>query len=123
MCEPKQMHEAVKRAVEKFGHIDYVVCGLAIPTVLLHPALTFYFNSSGAAGNFLAPIGGLSENAFRTVIEIDAVRQPCLCCDKPISQELLNLVGYIQHGESNITTYACLKGVLYPYKCHDSRER
>lgn len=28
----------------------------------------------GAAGNFLAPISGLSENAFRTVIEIDTVR-------------------------------------------------
>ncbi len=27
----------------------------------------------GAAGNFLAPISGLSENAFRTVIEIDTV--------------------------------------------------
>ena len=30
----------------------------------------------GAAGNFLAPISGLSENAFRTVIEIDTVRPP-----------------------------------------------
>lgn len=30
--------------------------------------------SQGAAGNFLAPIDGLSENAFRTVIEIDTVR-------------------------------------------------
>ena len=28
---------------------------------------------SGAAGNFLAPISGLSENAFRTVMEIDSV--------------------------------------------------
>ena len=28
---------------------------------------------SGAAGNFLAPISGLSENAFKTVIEIDTV--------------------------------------------------
>lgn len=27
----------------------------------------------GAAGNFLAPISGLSENAFRTVVEIDTV--------------------------------------------------
>lgn len=28
----------------------------------------------GAAGNFLAPISGLSENAFATVIGIDTVR-------------------------------------------------
>ena len=27
----------------------------------------------GAAGNFLATIDGMSENAFRTVIEIDTV--------------------------------------------------
>ena len=32
----------------------------------------------GAAGNFLAPISGLSENGFRTVIEIDTVGPP-LC--------------------------------------------
>ena len=29
---------------------------------------------TGAAGNFLAPISKLSENGFRTVIEIDTVR-------------------------------------------------
>ncbi len=28
----------------------------------------------GAAGNFLAPISLMSENAFRTVMEIDTVR-------------------------------------------------
>jgi len=32
----------------------------------------------GAAGNFLAPIAALSENAFKTVIEIDMVRNPFL---------------------------------------------
>lgn len=31
--------------------------------------------SIGAAGNFLAPISGLSENAFRTVVEIDTVSE------------------------------------------------
>ncbi|KAF8510810.1 NAD(P)-binding protein [Hysterangium stoloniferum] len=51
--QPQQLQEAVTKAIEKFGRIDYVVCG--------------------AAGNFLAPIGGLSENAFRTVIEIDTL--------------------------------------------------
>lgn len=29
----------------------------------------------GAAGNFLATIDGMSENAFRTVIEIDVVSE------------------------------------------------
>lgn len=29
--------------------------------------------TSAAAGNFLAPISGMSENAFRTVIEIDMI--------------------------------------------------
>jgi hypothetical protein len=31
------------------------------------------YSTAGAAGNFLAPISGLSENGFRTVIEIDTV--------------------------------------------------
>ncbi|KAF8530681.1 hypothetical protein JB92DRAFT_2856909 [Gautieria morchelliformis] len=51
--QPQQLQEAVKKTIDKFGRIDYVVCG--------------------AAGNFLAPIGGLSENAFRTVIDIDTL--------------------------------------------------
>lgn len=29
---------------------------------------------TGAAGNFLAPLSGLSENAFKTVVDIDTVR-------------------------------------------------
>lgn len=51
--QPKQLQAAVKQCVEKFGRVDFVICG--------------------AAGNFLAPISGLSENAFRTVIEIDTL--------------------------------------------------
>ncbi|PRT54285.1 Peroxisomal 2,4-dienoyl-CoA reductase SPS19 [Wickerhamiella sorbophila] len=43
--------EAVKQTVESLGRIDYVI--------------------AGAAGNFLAPITGLSANAFKTVIDID----------------------------------------------------
>ncbi|KAF9043217.1 2,4-dienoyl-CoA reductase [Panaeolus papilionaceus] len=50
---PETLKEAVAKTIEKFGRIDYVICG--------------------AAGNFLAPISGLSENAFRTVIEIDTL--------------------------------------------------
>lgn len=47
------LEAAVAKTVERFGRIDYVVCG--------------------AAGNFLAPISGLSSNAFRTVVEIDTI--------------------------------------------------
>lgn len=50
---PEQLKAAVAKTIETFGRIDFVICG--------------------AAGNFLAPISGLSENAFRTVIEIDTV--------------------------------------------------
>ncbi|KZT24352.1 2,4-dienoyl-CoA reductase [Neolentinus lepideus HHB14362 ss-1] len=50
---PKQIQDAVAKTIEKFGKIDFVICG--------------------AAGNFLAPISGLSENGFRTVIEIDTL--------------------------------------------------
>ncbi|KAK0555049.1 peroxisomal 2 4-dienoyl-CoA reductase sps19 [Tilletia horrida] len=44
---------AVKKTVETFGKIDFVI--------------------AGAAGNFLAPIEGISSNGFRTVQEIDLV--------------------------------------------------
>ncbi|THH23275.1 hypothetical protein EUX98_g7904 [Antrodiella citrinella] len=50
---PAQLREAVAQTIKKFGRIDFVICG--------------------AAGNFLAPISGLSENGFRTVIEIDTL--------------------------------------------------
>ena len=51
--KPDQVQAAVAATVAKFGKIDFVICG--------------------AAGNFLAPISGLSENAFRTVMEIDVL--------------------------------------------------
>ncbi|KAJ7436087.1 2,4-dienoyl-CoA reductase [Mycena galericulata] len=51
--QPKALQEAVAKTIETFGRIDFVVCG--------------------AAGNFLAPISSLSENGFRTVIEIDTI--------------------------------------------------
>ncbi|CAD6958288.1 unnamed protein product, partial [Tilletia laevis] len=44
---------AVKQTVEAFGRIDFVI--------------------AGAAGNFMAPIEGVSSNGFRTVQEIDLV--------------------------------------------------
>ncbi|KIJ25821.1 hypothetical protein M422DRAFT_189142 [Sphaerobolus stellatus SS14] len=51
--EPKLLQDAVAKTIEKFGRIDFVICG--------------------AAGNFLAPIEGLSENAFKSVISIDVL--------------------------------------------------
>ncbi|KAM5542136.1 hypothetical protein V8D89_004219 [Ganoderma adspersum] len=51
--DPKLLQDAVAKTVEKYGRIDFVICG--------------------AAGNFLAPISNLSENGFRTVIEIDTI--------------------------------------------------
>jgi len=50
---PPQLKEAVEKGVKEMGKIDFVICG--------------------AAGNFLAPISGLSENAFKTVIDIDTL--------------------------------------------------
>ncbi|KAJ3793895.1 2,4-dienoyl-CoA reductase [Lentinula aff. detonsa] len=51
--QPKSLKEAAQKAIDVFGRIDFVICG--------------------AAGNFMAPISGLSENAFKTVIEIDTL--------------------------------------------------
>jgi len=51
--KPETLKAAAKKCIEVYGKIDFVICG--------------------AAGNFLAPISGLSENAFRTVIEIDTL--------------------------------------------------
>ncbi|KAL4080021.1 hypothetical protein V8B97DRAFT_680819 [Scleroderma yunnanense] len=51
--QPEQLKAAVAKTIEHFGRIDFVVCG--------------------AAGNFLASIDGMSENAFKTVIEIDTL--------------------------------------------------
>jgi peroxisomal 2,4-dienoyl-CoA reductase len=50
---PEALRDAVTKAIDNFGRIDFVICG--------------------AAGNFLAPISGLSENGFKTVMEIDTV--------------------------------------------------
>ncbi|MFD7012593.1 SDR family oxidoreductase [Rhodococcus jostii] len=49
--DPDDVKRAYERTSEVYGSIDVVV--------------------SGAAGNFLAPVLGLSPNAFRTVVDID----------------------------------------------------
>lgn len=48
-----RIEAAYARVTEAFGSIDVVV--------------------SGAAGNFLAPVVGMSSNAFRTVVDIDLI--------------------------------------------------
>lgn len=47
------IEQAVKQTIDVYGKIDHVICG--------------------AAGNFLAPMMGLSSNAFRAVVEIDLI--------------------------------------------------
>ncbi len=47
------VERSLAAAAEKFGGLDVVI--------------------SGAAGNFLAPVLGMSANAFRTVVEIDLI--------------------------------------------------
>jgi len=49
----ESLQAAVKRCVDELGGIDFVI--------------------AGAAGNFLAPITGLSTNAFKSVIDIDVL--------------------------------------------------
>merc|ERR1712080_805126 len=62
------LEAAVKQTVAELGRIDFVV--------------------AGAAGNFLAPIDGLSSNAFRTVLEIDTIgtyntfKRPSASCSR-----------------------------------------
>jgi peroxisomal 2,4-dienoyl-CoA reductase len=51
--QPATLKDAVAKTIQEFGRIDYVICG--------------------AAGNFLATIDGMSENAFSTVIGIDTL--------------------------------------------------
>jgi len=49
----ESLKSAADRCVKELGSIDYVI--------------------AGAAGNFIAPISGLSSNAFKTVMDIDTI--------------------------------------------------
>ena len=51
--KPDEVEAAFDRTLAEFGRVDIVI--------------------NGAAGNFLAPAASLSYNAFRTVMEIDAI--------------------------------------------------
>jgi NAD(P)-dependent dehydrogenase (short-subunit alcohol dehydrogenase family) len=79
--QPEKLKEAVERTIQRFGRIDFVICGKS--AFLLIPCTGIILNGSvffaGAAGNFLSPISSLSENGFKTVIEIDTVMAFLYC--------------------------------------------
>lgn len=74
---PEQLREAVAKTIQKFGRIDFVICGKwyshGTRLYIMVPGSLTMVGHSGAAGNFLAPISGLSENGFKTVVDIDTV--------------------------------------------------
>ncbi|KAI1333419.1 hypothetical protein F5Y16DRAFT_13427 [Xylariaceae sp. FL0255] len=51
--DPESLKNAAERCVKELGAIDFVI--------------------AGAAGNFVAPINGLSSNAFKSVMDIDVL--------------------------------------------------
>ncbi|KAI0482752.1 hypothetical protein GGR56DRAFT_670594 [Xylariaceae sp. FL0804] len=51
--DPESLKQAAERCVKELGAIDFVI--------------------AGAAGNFVAPISGLSSNGFKAVMEIDVL--------------------------------------------------
>ncbi|OCF61167.1 peroxisomal 2,4-dienoyl-CoA reductase [Kwoniella mangroviensis CBS 10435] len=53
--DPKQMEKAVKDTVDKYGKIDFVICG----------------DTDCMISSSLAPITSLSSNAFKAVVDID----------------------------------------------------
>lgn len=69
----EDLEKCVATCVKELGGIDYVMYGYSILLNIGIHADIFTPHSAGAAGNFLAPIEGLSSNAFRTVIEIDTI--------------------------------------------------
>ncbi|KAJ6460686.1 2,4-dienoyl-CoA reductase [Mycena vitilis] len=67
---PQALKDAVAKTIEAYGRIDFVICGM--PSVP-YSSSPFTPVIPGAGGNFLAPISAVSENAFRTVVEIDTL--------------------------------------------------
>ncbi|KIK67012.1 hypothetical protein GYMLUDRAFT_156656 [Collybiopsis luxurians FD-317 M1] len=90
--DPETLKSAVQKAIERFGKIDFVICG--------------------AAGNFMAPISGLSENAFRTVVEIDTLGT------------YNTIKATIPHVRATKGAYICVSATLHyrgtPYQTHVS---
>jgi len=67
----QSLEKAVARCVEELGSLDYCMYGLCSQIYIF--LVLIILRRAGAAGNFLAPISGLSSNAFRTVLEIDTL--------------------------------------------------
>ncbi|KAJ3876202.1 hypothetical protein F5051DRAFT_429969 [Lentinula edodes] len=72
----KRLKGAVERAVETFGRIDFVIwLAPATPTkACTEPRFVMLM---GAAANSLSTISDLSENALKTVMEIDTLKKTC----------------------------------------------
>jgi len=91
--KPEQVEAAIDACLQKYGRLDILV--------------------NGAAGNFLAPAAMLSYNAFRTVVEIDAVGTYNVCkaaFDKHLGQ----------HGGNIINISATLHYAATPMQVHAS---
>jgi peroxisomal 2,4-dienoyl-CoA reductase len=90
--ETEQVEGAVDACVERFGKLDLLV--------------------NGAAGNFLAPASQLSYNAFRTVMEIDAIgtyNVSKAAFDKAMKDGggvILNISATLHHGATPLQTHA-----------------
>lgn len=69
--QPAAMKDAVAKTIAKFGRIDYVINGRFFSSCCC--VFRLLNRNTGAAGNFLVPISEMSENAFKTVMEIDTV--------------------------------------------------
>lgn len=84
--------------------------------------------AAGAAGNFLAPISNLSENGFRTVIEIDAVRAPCPAlrivggADDELTASV-RTARHVQHYQGDASPPACLARLVHPRQCDPALPR
>ncbi len=68
----ESLQTAAERCVKELGAIDFVMY-FPPPLSPTPSPNTNPPSSAGAAGNFVAPIAGLSPNAFKTVIEIDTL--------------------------------------------------
>jgi 2,4-dienoyl-CoA reductase [(3E)-enoyl-CoA-producing], peroxisomal len=115
--DPKSLRDAVSKTIEKFGRIDFVICGVSLIAIdLIVPNSSFV---TGAAGNFLAPISGISENAFRTVVEIDTVSsQECfLCPHRHLPQQKLGTFNTIKatiaHVRASKGSYILVSATLH----------
>lgn len=119
--QPQTLQAAVAKTIERFGKIDFVICGrwISSPCVSLCNTAPV-----GAAGNFLAPISGVSENAFRTVVEIDTVRFHQVIHMLTVVTDARDASDWhIQHGESYSSACSCFEGLLYPCQCDTALQR